>query len=121
MTPQDMDPKFAVEIARMKQLIIEMNRRDGRWLLAIALVGLVVGVAAWFGLRELGPSFAAGGIGSMLGMVIWLVSIDTPAPKCPRCSFCWGIGESVNEWLNWKCCPGCGLKINDGGETKERP
>jgi hypothetical protein len=121
MTPTNMDPRFAAEIARMKQLIIEMNRRDGRWLLAIALAGLAVGVAAWFGLGELGPSVAAGGIGSMIGIVIWLGSIDPSAPKCPRCGFCWGAGESMTEWLEWKCCPGCGLRINDGGEADERP
>ena len=54
MTPHEMDPRFAAEVARMKKLTIETNRRDGRCLVAAAVAGLVVGVAAWFGLGEFG-------------------------------------------------------------------
>ena len=124
MTPHEMDPRFAAEIARMKKLTIEKNRQYGRWLLAAAVAGLVVGVAAWFGglgEGELGPSVGAGGIVSGIVFVIWRVSTDTPAPNCPRCSYCWGIAENEDEWLKWKCCPSCGLKVNDDAEAKERP
>lgn len=121
MTPHEMDQRFAAEIAQMKKLAIEKNRRDGHWLLAAAVAGLVAGVAAWFGLRELGPSCGAGGIVAVIAIVIWRVSTDTPAPKCPRCSYCWGLAENEDEWLRWRCCPSCGLKVNDGAEAKESP
>ena len=121
MTPHEMDPRFAAEIARMKKLTLEKSRQDRRWLLAAAVAGLVVGVAVWFGCGEPDPSFGAGMLVSVIVIVIWRVSTDTPAPNCPRCSYCWGIAESGDEWLKWKCCPSCGLKVNDDAEAKERP
>lgn len=122
MTPHEMDSRFAAEIARMKKLTIEKNRQDGRWLLSTAVAGVVVGVTTWFGLGELGPSFAAGMLVFMIGIVIWRVLTDpeTPVPNCPRCNYCWGIGESADEWLKWKCCPSCGLKVEHGAEVEER-
>ena len=131
MTPHEMDPRFAAEIARMKKLTIETNRWDGRCLLAAAVAGLVAGVAAWFGSIEpdrtfgdkMGFSAGAGMLVSVIVFAIGRVSTDhnRPAPNCPRCSYCWGIGEDMDEWLQWKCCPSCGLKVNDGDEAKERP
>ena len=133
MTPHEIDLRFAAEIARMKKLIIDKNKRDGLWLLAAAVAGLLVaGVAAWFGLMEpemepdrtfgekMKVSAAVGMLVSVIGFVICFWT-DTPAaPYCPRCSYCWGVAENVNEWLNWNCCPSCGLKVNDDAEAKEK-
>lgn len=130
MTPHEIDLRFAAEIARMKKLTIEKNRRDGRWLLAVAVAGLVAaGVALWFGLP--GPDRTFGdkmGVSALVGMLVSVIGFvicfwtDTPAaPYCPRCSYCWGVAENVNEWLKWNCCPSCGLKVNDDAEAKERP
>ena len=132
MTPHEIDLRFAAEIARMKKLIIEKNRRDGRVLLAAAVAGLLVaGVAAWFGLMEpdrtfgekMGVSALAGMLVSVIVYVIGRVSTDhnRPTSYCPRCSYCWGVAEYEDEWLKWNCCPSCGLKVNDGAEAKERP
>ena len=128
MTPHEIDLRFAAEIARMKKLTIEKNRRDGRCLLAVAVAGLVAGVAAWFDLMEPDRTFGEKmGVSAVVGMLVAVIgfvicfSTDTPAPYCPRCSYCWGVAENVNEWLKWNCCPSCGLKVNDGAEAKERP
>ena len=128
MTQHEIDLRFSAEIARMKKLTIEKNRRDGRVLLALAVASLVAGVAAWFGLME--PNRAFGekmGVSALVGMLVSVIGFvicfwtDTPASNCPRCSYCWGVAENVNEWLNWNCCPSCGLKVNDDDEAKERP
>lgn len=132
MTPHEIDLRFAAEIARMKKLFIEKNKRDGRWLLAAAVAGLLVaGVAAWFGLMEpdrtfgekMGVSAVAGMLVSVIVYVIGRVSTDhnRPTSYCPRCSYCWGVAEYEDEWLKWNCCPNCGLKVNDGVEAKEWP
>ena len=132
MTPHEIDLRFAAEIARMKKLIIEKNRRDGRWLLAAAVAALVAGVAAWFGLlrepdrtfgEKMGVSAVVGMLVSVIGYVIGRVSTDhnRPTSYCPQCSYCWGVAEYEDEWLKWNCCPSCGLKVNDGAEAKERP
>lgn len=132
MTPHESDARFAAEIARMKKLIIEKNRQDGRWFLATAVAGLVAGIAAWwlglvgpdrtFG-DKIGVSAGAGMLVSVIVYVIGRVSTDhkRPASYCPRCSYSWGVAEYEDEWLKWKCCPGCGLKVNDGVEAKEWP
>ena len=99
MTPHEIDLRFAAEIARMKKLFIEKNKRDGRWLLAAAVAGLLVaGVAAWFGLMEpdrtfgekMGVSAVAGMLVSVIVYVIGRVSTDhnRPTSYCPRCSYC---------------------------------
>ena len=131
MTQHENDPKFAAAIARMKKLTIEKNRQDGRWILATAVAGLVAGVAAWFGLIEpdrafgekMGVSAGAGMLVSVIVFVIARASTDhnRPASCCPRCSYCWGVAEYEDEWLKWKWCPGCGLKVNDDAEAEERP
>ena len=124
MTPHEIDLRFAAEIARMKKLTIEKDRRDGRGFLAVAVAGLVAaGVALWFGGGELGLSFGVGMLVSVIGFTIFRVSTDhnRPTSYCPRCSYCWGVAEYENEWLKWNCCPSCGLKVNDGAEAKEWP
>ena len=124
MTPHEIDLRFAAEIARMKKLTIEKDRRDGLGFLAVAVAGLVAaGVALWFGGGDLGLSFGVGMLVSVIGFVIFRVSTDhnRPTSYCPRCSYCWGVAEYENEWLKWNCCPSCGLKVNDGAEAKEWP
>lgn len=127
MTPHEIDLRFAAEIARMKKLTIENDRRDGRVFLAVAVAGLAAAVAGYVvatrcGMAdELAVSFGVGMLVSVIGFTIFRVSTDTPAPNCPRCSYCWGVAENVNEWLKWNCCPSCGLKVNDDAEAKERP
>ena len=79
MTPHETDLRFAAEIARMKKLIIEKNRRDGRWLLVAAVAGLVV--AALFGMGdELAVGCGFGGIVSVIVIVIWKLLTDIPPP-----------------------------------------
>ena len=131
MTPHEIDLRFAAEIARMKKLAIENDRRDGRVFLALAVAALVAGVAAWFGLmkpdrtfgEKMGVSAVVGMLVSVIGFTIFRVSTDhnRPTSYCPRCTYCWGVAEYEDEWLKWNCCPSCGLKVNDDAEAKERP
>ena len=71
MTPHENESRFAAEIARMKKLTIEKNRQDGRWFLAMAVAGLVGGVAAWFALREPDRTFEEKmGFSAVAGMLV---------------------------------------------------
>jgi hypothetical protein len=81
MTPHEIDLRFAAEIARMKKLTIEKDRRDGLGFLAVAVAGLVAaGAALWFGGGELGLSFGVGMLVSVIGFTIFRVSTDHNRP-----------------------------------------
>ena len=88
MTPHEIDLRFAAEIARMKKLTIEKDRRDGRGFLAVAVAGLVAGIAAWW-LGLVGPDRT---FGDKIG-----VSAGDSARILPSVFLPWNSDDSIKS------------------------
>lgn len=118
------DSQLAREVSRQKKMTIAHNARVNWTLGASSIAGVVVGVGAWF-LPE--PRDRDGGLAFLLGVVTFTFAVllcfflfPRPAPKCPQCGYVWEK-EGDRDWLRWKCCPGCGLKMSYGTGWHEKP
>jgi len=129
MCAPEIDPLLASEVARQKKIAAE-NRAENRareWILPASLIaGVVVGVGIWFIQepmdREWSSTVCVGMIIFVLGVALHGVLFATPnAGKCPQCGYAWDIQEDGRDWLTWKCCPGCGLKMSDDTSSQEKP
>ena len=66
----------------------------------------------------LGLGFAVWFFGCMLTRMLF----PRPAIKCPQCGNDWTSSDEYPiNMVTWKCCPGCGLKINDDVAWREKP
>ena len=124
------EPQLAGEVARIKRAALQYNTRINRSLAAVLIAGVVVGVGVWFLQRpidrdEVHFSLAAGlGLAIfVLGGLVCRMMFRRPRAECPQCDCDWN-NESENNiqtWLNWHCCPGCGLKMRAGADLTEKP
>ena len=122
------------EVARLRQQIIEHNARFMRtlnWMgSAWFIAGIVVGVGGLF-LELLSPDwcFVSGVATFLFGLIFSGFLLPRPPAnfhaKCPQCEYDWvpptiTVRKGGHNWLTWKCCPGCGLKMSDadGGHVK---
>jgi hypothetical protein len=116
MSAPETDPRFANDIARMKERVREKNATSGRLLAGWFVAGAVVGIGTWFCQdsmdREAGVAFGAGFLVFIVG---WYLNenlcSDNYVPKCPRCGYSWE--QEGGGWPPWKHCAGCGLNMND--------
>ena len=126
MSAPEIDPLLASEVARQKTIAIENGARWGRMFKACSIASLVFGVGAWFLLfRE--PMDRDWGAACAVVVSAWLIGIcllclfgsNSSAPECPQCGIAWV--EEGQDWLTWKHCPGCGLKMSDDTGSQEKP
>lgn len=120
----DAPPEPAREVARQRKLTLQY-RAWANWAPgASILAGFVVGVASWF-IRYQRPmdyldfecSVGFGLAGFVVGIMLFRKLFSNPNAKCPQCGYAWEIpGIGGHDWLTWKCCPGCGLKMTDETE-----
>ncbi len=114
------DEQLAKEVEQIFMKTIIWGNRSGKTLLAGLVVGMGVGVLTWFCAKpidrdEIHMGLALGFAGSVFFIICMALRIFDPKPSatCPKCKCDWNL-ESQNDsqaWLNWKCCPGCGLKL----------
>ena len=116
MTAPDTDPQLVSEAARLKKLTVAHNARFNWHVGAAFIAGVVVGVGAWFLQRpmdrDFGLDFGLGCTTSVFVILFCSFVFPRPSANCPQCGCAWGE-EGRNDWLTWKCCPGCGLKMCD--------
>ena len=117
--------QFVQSIAELRAEPIRHNRLTAWVLGGSFLAGAAVGIAIWF----LEPARDrdnvhlgfAGGVGLMVFFLVGLGSrFLSPKPEaiCPQCGCDWNAESDNNTqvWMDWRCCPGCGLDIC--GETE---
>ena len=85
------------------------------------IVGTVVGLGTWFAQAPRDrDSILLGGAGALavgvflIGGMITRIFLPKPETRCPICGYDWNGSDPGDDWLTWKCCPGCGLKMSDG-------
>ena len=116
---------FASEIARQRKLVLEHRARvkiPGTWSVALFIAGIASGGSFWFrggGARDNDDARAAFAIGIItwfIGSVLSTVLFfwRRQSTECPQCGYDWDAPQSEavgQDWLHWKSCPGCGLKM----------
>ena len=81
---------------------------------------IYVGFSLFFGFLVISGGIESATRSCIAGVILLVVlaiacAVQKGKAKCPKCGFDWEIkdsecGESISI-LNWKCCPGCGLKM----------
>jgi hypothetical protein len=124
MSVPEADPKLASEVARQRKMTLQYRARANWAPGASILAGFGVGVASWFiryqrpmDYLDLKCSLGFGLAAFFVGILLFRKLFPNPNAKCPRCGYAWEIpGIGGHDWLTWKCCPGCGLKMTDDTE-----
>jgi hypothetical protein len=87
----------------------------GSWL----MVGTVVGLGIWFAQAprdrdevHFGGAVAMAVSVFFIGCLLGRMFLPKPKARCPDCGYDWQGSDTTDDWLAWKCCPGCGLKMN---------
>jgi len=88
--------------------------------------GVLVGVAVWFSEIPVDRDEAHGGLAVGLGgalsfLIALLYRMFSRRPKVPKCPQCGHIWEGDDDWMSWRYCPGCGLKIGDETGSQDKP
>lgn len=106
-------------VALRRKLALQYRAR-ANWALGISIIaGVVVGVASWF-IRYQRPmdsldvkcSIGFGAATFYAGLMLFRMLFPKPDATCPQCGYAWEVpGQRGQDWLRWKCCPGCGLSM----------
>ena len=115
------EEEFSKEIEQIFIERINWGKRTAKLLLAGVAIAIAVGVATWFSANpidrdEIHSGLALGLAGSVFFVICMVARIFDPKPiaKCPKCECDWSQeSQDDSQWLNWKCCPSCGLNLND--------
>jgi len=120
-TPQ-IDPQLASEVAQIKRMTIQRNVRAKWQILFLFSAAAAAGLGTWFSAQPINRDDIHGGLAMGLGLATFLFGgllcrflYPIPDAECPQCGCDWN-SESKNDihkWLQWECCPGCGLKMTD--------
>ena len=124
----EIDPILRTKVTRLKEAHLRRGNRMASALGAWFFAGIVVGLTTWFIQNPLDrDSIMFGGV-SGLGLAIFFIGgmltrmlIPKPDTKCPQCGHDWKGSDPNDDWLSWKCCPGCGLKMSDDTGWHEKP
>jgi hypothetical protein len=116
-------------VAVQKRLTLHYRAR-ANWALGISIIaGVVVGVASWF-IRYQRPmdsldlecSIGFGAAAFFAGFMLFRMLFPRPNPTCPQCGYAREVPrQRGQDWLTWKCCPGCGLKLTDDLDCHRKP
>lgn len=116
MSAPESDPRLASEIVRIRNRARDKDALSGRILIGWLVAGLVGGLVTWFAQDSMDrEGLIACATGFLVFIVGWFVSeavfSDKFAARCPKCGYAWE--EEGKSWPSWRCCPGCGLRMND--------
>ena len=122
-------PRLTGEFARQKKLTLQWRARANWAFGASIIAGIVVGVASWFILYkrpmdslDVKCSVGFGGAATFAALMLFRMLFPKPDAKCPQCRYAWEVPrQRGHDWLTWKCCPGCGLKMNDDPGCHQKP
>ena len=120
----EMTERFDSEIARQRKWALEHPPRINMsisWLI-LCLSPFIIGAGMfmWFRdeLRREGVDLGTACAVVLVQSLVWTLwrifdyKYNMPnAAKCPQCGYAWDIPRSGHDWLKWKSCPGCGLKM----------
>jgi hypothetical protein len=108
-------------VTKLKSAHRQWRKRLAWSLAGWLVVGNIVGIGTWFAQAPrdrdaiLFGSVAALVVGVFLiGAMITRMFLPKPILKCPNCGYDFQGSDPTDDWLTWKCCPGCGLKMTDG-------
>jgi len=130
MSASEPDPELAAEVGRIKNAALEHHKQTIRTLAVAFIVGVAVGVAVWFLQRPMDRDEVHLGFAGALGVATFLLGgllsrtlLPRPIAKCPRCGCDWNVESenSIQTWLTWYCCPGCGLPMNEEAHMQRGP
>ncbi len=128
MSTSEIGPVLRTKVASLKEAHLRWNSRMA-WALGVWLiVGIVVGLGTWFIQKPMnrdeimfsgvcGLGLATFFIGGMLTRMVF----HKPDTKCPQCGYDWKGSDPNDDWLTWRCCPGCGLTMSDDANRHEKP
>ena len=128
MSTPDIDSVLRTKVARLKEAHLRWGSRTA-WAIGIwSIAGIVVGLGTWFSQKPmnrdeimigdvLGLGLATFFIGGMLTRILF----PKPDIKWPQCGHDWKGSIPNDDWLTWKCCPGCGLTMSDDAGWQEKP
>jgi len=122
------DPDIRSKVARLKEVDRRRRQRIAAMLGFWFLAGVVAGLATWIAQEPVNRDSAmfSGALG--FGLAIFFIGgmltrllIPKPDAKCPQCGQHWKGSDPHDDWLTWKCCPGCGLQMSADPGRHEQP
>lgn len=121
MSAPEIEPQLASEFARQKKMAVQHSARVIWIIVALFVAGVAVGLGTWFIQQPIDRDDVHGGLALGLGAatfcfgcLLYRLLFPRPTAKCPQCGYVWeSQQEGGHDWLTWKCCPGCGLKMSD--------
>jgi len=127
-TDRDLPPgerDIRSKVARLKDDHRRWRQRIAAMRVLWFLAAFVTGLATWLAQEPANrdPAMFSGVAALMIailvaGTLLTRVLFPKPQIKCPQCGQQWQRSDSKDSWLNWKCCPECGLQIR--GEVDRR-
>jgi hypothetical protein len=122
MNQPHVDQRITRAVAELKKVAIDHLTRVKRTLAASCVAGTVVGFGAWFTAQpmdrdevHIGLVLALAAGTFLLGCLLGRLLFPRPAARCPQCGCDWKMESenNVHVWLSWRCCPHCGLSMNE--------
>jgi hypothetical protein len=118
MGTQEIDPELGTRVVNLKEAHHRWGKRMIRTLMVWLIIGIVVGLITWFTQEPIEhDSILFGGVLGLgagtffIGCLLSRLLMPKPDTKCPKCGHDWKGSDADDDWLMWKCCPGCGLKM----------
>ena len=128
MNTPEIDPELRTKVTRLKEVDLRYRIRANQSLAICLIPGVVVGVGIWFIQKPIDRDANMFWGVFALGFAIWFCGcmftrmlFPKPDVKCPQCENDWTSSDEYPiNLLTWRCCPGCGLQMNDDDGRHEK-
>ncbi len=127
MSTPRIDPVLLAAVVCLKEAHFRWRSRMA-WAISFSFIaGTVVGLGTWFMQKPmnrdeimLGGVLGLGSAVFFIGGRLTRMIYSRPDIKCPQCEHDWQGSDPNDDWLTWKCCPGCGLAMSDDASWQEK-